>query len=715
MKHAITLLSAFLTIFFLFTGCDKDDDNPVKVTEQPQGLTTYKPQGTITGLIKDRCTNEAIKGAVLSLSYNGVVKTTKSDDAGQFSFENVPAGQFKVISGAAVATGTYTITASLVEYNKGVADTTKKYRNYYYNTVTITFTSLVPGDSLGVDGLVGSVVFDISQLNSAIVGKVVDSKMQPVASARVVLYDQTITPGVVLKQTYTDNNGNYVFAGVDNGITVQIEARSADGKYQGSLPTPFSLPCNLYYDSLRSRVNAERIQLQWANDVAPYVIDITPQNNADVSPTNLSITYTFSVPIKQTPYTRTDLGIGHNTIVDDIIVNYVGMKKAEGQIPVTVSWNSSMTQLIITPANIVGSAKYAVNVTAALPKLMDEATLSVVNNTSLIGDFEVLNITTSGSSAVPGSVTLTRRIVPTIYEPLDYNGGVVGLEWTPDANARSYNLYRQIGDGPFELIKKDIYSLMDTNHIQSLVLPSSAQNPLSATTVKYQIRAVSKDLVEGPASNTVTIADDVRPKLINAVSNTISANRYQFKIRFSEPLALNTAENINNYQIQNPDTVIFSKEQAAYLGYNSLVNAFEVALTVSITNGDNLPAGFSIVATTAITDLANNLMSTTDNTYVYSAPPMPTLQSPNDGATNVTSSSNLVWRSANGATSYHVQIASDAAFNTIVFDKDKITSTSLSLSSVTGLVSGNTYYWRVQAVNSVGSSSFSVARSFTLQ
>ncbi|MCX7984414.1 MAG: carboxypeptidase regulatory-like domain-containing protein [Bacteroidetes bacterium] len=710
--NRFTLLILGILCTYL-VGCDKDDNNPVVVESSKSSLPTYEPKGTITGLIKDACTNQAIKGAVLSLSYSGSVRSVKSDDAGQFSFDNVPAGQFKVINGSTVATGTYTVTASLVDYNKSVTDTTKRYRDYYYSTVTITFTSLVPGDSLGVSGLVGSVIFNISQLNTTIVGQVVDKDMKPVANARVFLYDQSITPGVILKQALTDEKGRYKFSGVDNGITVNILAQSSDAKYEGSIPAPFNIPCNLIYDSLRAFVNAERIQLRWANNVAPYVINISPQNNADVSPTNLIITYTFSAPIKQTPYTRTDLGKGHGTIVDDIVVSYNGMKKTDGVVSAQLAWNSTMTELTIQPAGLVGSARYSVDVRTALPKLQDEAGLAVVNNASIVGDFEVLNFTTTGASPIPAAPVLKRIIAPTLnFGNLDFSGGVVRLEWNAVEHARSYNLYRQIGDGPFERIHENVFSLYDTNNTGPLVFPKTTQ-PLWAHTVKYQVRAVSKDLVEGPASNTITISDNVQPALITVQATAFGTQRYQLRMQFSEPLKLEPSENIANYLIENTDTVQFTKENAVYLGHNAGI--YEVALTVSITNGNTLPDGLSIRVSSSVVDLAGNAMDDTLNTYEFSPPPAPRLQSPANNATGIASNAILTWRSANGAKSYRVQISKDVGFITIIYDKENISSTSLSLSSVSGLVSGTTYYWRVQASNSAGSSAYSTIWSFTLQ
>lgn len=710
MKKKTLVLIILSLIVIIINGCDKDDDD-IFVDE---GLPTYRPVGTITGLITDACTGEPIKGAVFSLSYNGKVHSLHSDVSGQFSFYNVPAGKFEVIGGSTVATGIYTITASLVNYNKSTADTTKHYRNYYYKTATVTFTSLVPGDSLGVSGLVGNVVFEISQLNSTIVGQVVDENMQGVSSANVILFDQSITPGIILKQTQTDTAGNYRFTNIDNGIIASIQARSADGQYEGSLPGTLTIPCNYTYDSLRSYVSTERIQLHCANDVEPYVIDINPPNNSDVSPEDLEIVYTFSAPIKQTAYTRTDLGYGHGTIIDDITVSYVGLKKSAGEIKSGITWNETMNQLKIRPISIVGSAKYNINVASALPKLHDESNLSVIDNTNIIGDFEGLSFTTSGQSPIPEAPVLTRRIITGVYDHLDYDGGLVSLEWNEDQNARSYNLYRQIGEGSFELVSSDIYNLITTHSTGMLVTPT-VNDPLAALTVKYQVRALSHDLVEGQESNTITIRDNISPRLISTNTTSISSQRFLMNFRFSEPLKISSAENLENYTIHDPDTVVFAKEQAAYLGYDNGSDSYEVLFTVTISNGSNFPAGFSVRIGSELVDLAGNSINESWNTYVYSAPPVPILLSPDDDVSDLLPTSNLIWQAANGATSYRLLISNNAAFTSLVHNKDDISSTSYNLSEVTGLVSGTKYYWKVQAVNSAGSSSFSSVRSFTLQ
>ncbi|GEM_PF-2308220 len=86
----------------------------------------------------------------------------------------------------------------------------------------------------------------------------------------------------------------------------------------------------------------------------------------------------------------------------------------------------------------------------------------------------------------------------------------------------------------------------------------------------------------------------------------------------------------------------------------------------------------------------------------------PTLSSPANGAT-VGVVPTLSWNSVSGISIYHLQIASDANFNSLVVDAPDLASTSYN---ATALNIG-TYYWRVASKNYVGQSDYSSSRSFT--
>ena len=92
------------------------------------------------------------------------------------------------------------------------------------------------------------------------------------------------------------------------------------------------------------------------------------------------------------------------------------------------------------------------------------------------------------------------------------------------------------------------------------------------------------------------------------------------------------------------------------------------------------------------------------------APGAPTLSLPVNGANGVSTNPTLSWNASAGATSYGVQISTDAGFSTLVYSQTGITSTS---TNVSGLTNSTVYYWRVNATNTGGISAWSASFSFT--
>ena len=102
--------------------------------------------------------------------------------------------------------------------------------------------------------------------------------------------------------------------------------------------------------------------------------------------------------------------------------------------------------------------------------------------------------------------------------------------------------------------------------------------------------------------------------------------------------------------------------------------------------------------------------STRSFTTVGSAPTAPTLSSPTDGATGVSKTPTLSWNASSGATSYQIQVSTSSSFTSTLVDQSGLTGTSYAAS---GLADVTVYYWRVNATNSNGTSSWSATRSFT--
>ncbi|WP_369410451.1 phytase [Pontibacter qinzhouensis] len=90
--------------------------------------------------------------------------------------------------------------------------------------------------------------------------------------------------------------------------------------------------------------------------------------------------------------------------------------------------------------------------------------------------------------------------------------------------------------------------------------------------------------------------------------------------------------------------------------------------------------------------------------------PPPALVAPADLAGNVPVSPTFSWRSTAGADAYQLQLALDEEFENVAFEESNLTVTS---TQTTSLQIETTYFWRVRAMNSTDSSSWSAIRSFT--
>lgn len=107
---------------------------------------------------------------------------------------------------------------------------------------------------------------------------------------------------------------------------------------------------------------------------------------------------------------------------------------------------------------------------------------------------------------------------------------------------------------------------------------------------------------------------------------------------------------------------------------------------------------------------SGDLWNFTTVSLVNNPPNAPTNPSPADGATGQSTSPTLSWNASSGATSYALQVSTNSSFSSYVFNQSGLTSTSRQLS---GLINSTTYYWRVSATNSYGTSNFSNIWSFT--
>ncbi|MBN2356112.1 T9SS type A sorting domain-containing protein [candidate division KSB1 bacterium] len=97
-------------------------------------------------------------------------------------------------------------------------------------------------------------------------------------------------------------------------------------------------------------------------------------------------------------------------------------------------------------------------------------------------------------------------------------------------------------------------------------------------------------------------------------------------------------------------------------------------------------------------------------TTVMMAPAMPALVSPANGAADLSSTVTFSWSPAERAQFYHLQLAMDDAFTQLFYEKSDLTGISAEVGPLAGMT---TYYWRILARNTGGSSNWTGPWSFT--
>ena len=97
-------------------------------------------------------------------------------------------------------------------------------------------------------------------------------------------------------------------------------------------------------------------------------------------------------------------------------------------------------------------------------------------------------------------------------------------------------------------------------------------------------------------------------------------------------------------------------------------------------------------------------------TVQAAAPGAPVLTAPANGALNVPAAPTFTWNAVAGATTYSIQVATDAGFTNVVASATGLTGTSWSGAS---LNTNTMYYWRVEATNACGTGTYSSVFNFS--
>ncbi len=130
--------------------------------------------------------------------------------------------------------------------------------------------------------------------------------------------------------------------------------------------------------------------------------------------------------------------------------------------------------------------------------------------------------------------------------------------------------------------------------------------------------------------------------------------------------------------------------------------------TMTISNITAADAGSNIITVTGSAN-AGSILHSHDVTLFVDEPGAPTLIAPADGSTPSTTQPFFQWSAVTGATGYTIEIASDAAFTTIV---DSASVAAPSYTPVVALNIGTDYWWRVRATNTCGTGPDSTSFTF---
>jgi predicted phage tail protein len=91
------------------------------------------------------------------------------------------------------------------------------------------------------------------------------------------------------------------------------------------------------------------------------------------------------------------------------------------------------------------------------------------------------------------------------------------------------------------------------------------------------------------------------------------------------------------------------------------------------------------------------------------APTAPKLTSPTNNSTGLPTNPKLYWSAVSNAETYEVEVSKNPDFSSLVVNNNSLTTNEFTVS---GLQQDTSYYWRVRAINSAGTSPYSIVWTF---
>ena len=351
------------------------------------------------------------------------------------------------------------------------------------------------------------------------------------------------------------------------------------------------------------------------------------------------------------------------------------------------------------------------------------------------------------STVVGGSVSSTWEVVPSVARDLNFSFLV------RDNNAGGGNSARD--DVKITVIQADAFTVSAPNTAVSWDVGTSQTitwnkgttdiAPINCQNINIKLSVdggisfpiMIKANTANDGSEDVIIPNNVSTSariMIEAVDNIFyNVNTTNFTINSTEPTFILT-------ETSGSQTVCNSENQTAIYNLNfDFINDYSESVTFSASGqptGSNVTfSATSVNGDETVTMTVSNLEGVTAQFYPIDIEASSstitkniglelsvlsttfseqTLSSPENNATNLILTETLVWSLDVNASSYDLQVATDALFTNIIVEENTIAAL-YTLNASDNLLESTSYYWRVKAKNICGESNYSTVYSFTTQ
>ncbi|MCS4434334.1 fibronectin type III domain-containing protein [Aquiflexum gelatinilyticum] len=291
-------------------------------------------------------------------------------------------------------------------------------------------------------------------------------------------------------------------------------------------------------------------------------------------------------------------------------------------------------------------------------------------------------------------ISLKAPVAPTLINPSDKSTGLattLKLSWSAVTGAENYTL---------ELSKNADFSSLVINN-NSLKTNEFTVSGLQEDTQYYWRVRATNSAGSSPYS-TVWTFRTVKPIVAPAVPTLLSPSNGAKDVSTTTSLQWNAVTGAKTYRIQ------ISKESS--FGTILIDNA---TLTGNTFQANNLEEGVTYYwRVNAANEAGISIFSSAwsfQTKISLKAPLAPTLINPSDKSTDLATTLKLSWSAVANAETYTIELSKNPDFSSLVANNNSLKTNEFTVS---GLQEDTSYYWRVRATNSAGSSPYSTVWTF---